>query len=170
MSEQGSARSVRLPDPRPAPRGSEPAAFFCRYGRTFRVDLDDVKAQLEKAFSSRLPGIPDIGSRELRWREIPPHHGRRGARLSWRRKDAGETAFEIAGEGSAFRSALRELHPKRNTIRFYVWGDSFEVYLKARQIAEGHGFLAGWRPFEVDQGSDWYVQRERTPDDAIPID
>jgi hypothetical protein len=172
MPDIGAAKAVRLPDPRPAPRGTRPAAFFCRYGRVFRVDLDDLKQQLLDTVNNPVvarANFPDIGSAELRWKPLDPRQGRFGARLSWRQRNAGETSEEVASPRSAYRQALTALHPKRQTVLFYVWPDSYDVYLKAREIATGSGFLAGWEAYDADQESDWW-QTTRMSESAISID
>lgn len=172
MPDIGAAKTVRLPDPRPAPRGTRPAAFFCRHGRIFRVDLEDLKQQLIDAFNNPVAraNFPDIGSAELRWSPLTPRRGQLGARLAWRRRDAGESASELSSRGSAYRAALNELHPKRDTVLFYVWPDSYDVYLKAREIANGAGFLAGWIAHDKDQESDWWQTPNKFSESAISID
>jgi len=164
---------VRLPDPRPAPRGTQPAAFYVRYGRIFRVDLDDLKAKLVAAFANPLARahFPDIGSAELRWQPLPPRYGRLGARLAWRNRRAGEDASQIEAKNSAFRRALLALHPKRDTVLFYVWPDSYDIYLQAREIASAAGYLAGWEALDTEQESDWWQSHEReVRESAVPID
>ncbi|NRA10003.1 MAG: hypothetical protein HRU02_17735, partial [Myxococcales bacterium] len=39
------------------------------------------------------------------------------------------------------------LDPRRVHLSFFVWDDSFPVYVKAREIAETEGFSAGWEAY-----------------------
>lgn len=171
MPDIGPGKSVRLPDPRPAPPGTVSAAFFCRYGRIFRVDLDTLKAQLVEVLKQS-PGeaFPEIGSAELRWKPLPAARGRFAARLQWRSHSVGETLVEAQAQGSAYRGALAELHPKRNTLLFYVWPDSYDVYLRAREIGYRSGYLAGWEALPADRESDWVQSTDRFTESAVPID
>jgi hypothetical protein len=77
--------------------------------------------------------------------------GAQTARLDWRRPNAGETLDELDDKASEFRRALSRYDEQRQYIQFYVWGDSFEVYLEARRQAEAAGFSVGWEPYEIGQ-------------------
>lgn len=171
MPDVGTAKTVRLPDPRPAPRGTVPAVFFARYGYVFWADLENLKARLidELLRNPRSSNFPDIGTRALRWQPLPALRGRPGARLVWRQRANGDSAETVGEQNSAFRKALGQLHPKQHVVQFYVWPDSYDAYLRAREIAEGYGFHAGWEAYELDQESDWY-QTDRAQRQAVPID
>jgi hypothetical protein len=39
---------------------------------------------------------------------------------------------------------LTRFDPRRTFFQFYVWDDSFDVYLKARELANEAGYSAGW--------------------------
>jgi hypothetical protein len=81
-------RDLRLPDPRPPPRGADQVVYFCRYGRIFRVDGNRMLRQLWDGVNRAAPGSSrerlrasgidrsrvlqhfqsvDVGSPQLRW-------------------------------------------------------------------------------------------------------
>ncbi len=161
---------LRLPDPRPAALNTERVVFLCRYGRVVDPSLDDLERELIQTLQ-RIPGSVvdyfqqhDIGNAAFRWRVA-----NRGtvARLDWRRTDNGETVNEAIQPGSAIRTALAGYDPKRHFIRFFVWSDSFDVYLETRRIAEEAGFAVGWEAKEA--GRDLTFARN-APRSAVPVD
>ena len=91
-------------------------------------------------------------------------------RLSWRSPTEGETLVEAQAKGSDFRRALNELHPQKNTLLFYVWPDSYDVYLRAREIGYGAGYMAGWVAQLPDAESDWVQATDRFTGSAVSID
>jgi hypothetical protein len=148
--------ALRLPDPRPAPPGSQPAVFLCRYGRVLYPDLERLQSDFfevvrrARGLSTAYFRDHDVGNRDLRW-QVMNMGGARIARLDWRRPTAGETLEEIRAPDSDFSQALSRYDGQRHYIQFYVWGDSFDVYLEARRQAEARGFSAGWEAYEIGQ-------------------
>ena len=62
----------------------------------------------------------------------------------------GEEADDaIRGSGELAR-ALRRVTPATHIVRFFVWPDSFEAYLKLREYTGEQGFAAGWEPTTAD--------------------
>jgi len=61
-------------------------------------------------------------------------------------ENAGEDLERISKGSSLYRQALKSLDPQKVWIRFYVWNDSFDVYLAARNYAAERGIAAGWQP------------------------
>jgi len=70
--------------------------------------------------------------------------------VKYTRKSAvrGESISEIAESTSKFQTMLAKLDPEKHYILFGVQKDSFEVFLKARQIAWQKGFVVAWWPRE----------------------
>ena len=56
----------------------------------------------------------------------------------------GEDIHRIGSITSTYRKALKRVKADKKYIRFFVHPDSFEVYLKAREIADQAGIAAGW--------------------------
>ncbi len=148
--------AVRLPDPRPAPVSSRRRVLFCRFGRVFDPRFDQLTRELAEVLRSAPRPVEryfesyDVGNEMLRWRVLDGATGR-VHRLEWRRPGIGETAEQLQSPRAELRSQLAALEPATEFLHFYVWGDSFEVYLEARRIAEQAGFSAGWVPIPTDK-------------------
>ena len=79
-----------------------------------------------------------------------------GAILKWPNQRVGHTSREIWAANSDFQKMLEELADGRgHFITFYVYADSFEVYLAARNIADKLKLEAGWKPFPNDAELSW---------------
>ena len=86
----------------------------------------------------------DVGTREFRWHVVDNGPRELWAQLEWRERSLGEDLATIASQRSDFERNLLHLDPRRVHLSFFVWEDSFDVYVKAREIAEAEGFSAGW--------------------------
>ena len=155
------AKVARLPDPRPPPREAEEVVFFCRYGRVAPVNrremLQALSAGVEKALGeSRVPGEEDrpwlynfFTKQTIGWENFYWQIRDRGPRslfadMAWRDPASGEQARELRLPGSRLEASFEGHDPAREYIRFWVWADSFEVYLEARYLAEAAGFDVAW--------------------------
>lgn len=160
--EEGVA--LRLPDPRPAPLAAEPVVLFCRYGRVFDPRFDALERELAEVIRSAPQPVPryfdayDIGNELVRWRVLDNPSGR-VARLEWRHTGIGETLAELASPNAAFWQVFEDHDPKDRFLRFFVWEDSFEVYLEARRAAEEKGFAVGWQPIPNARALDFIQGR-----------
>jgi hypothetical protein len=85
-----------------------------------------------------------VGNQALRWHVLDLGPGLLFAQLEWRQRDYGETLDVLERSGSVYRREILRYNPRRIYFRFFVWDDSFEVYLEARKIATEAGFSAGW--------------------------
>ncbi len=152
---------ARLPDPRPPPRGAEEVVFFCRYGRVTAVDrhamLTGLHLGVEKALGeSRAPVEADgpwlqnffrkqfIGWENFYWSIRDEGPRVLFADMAWRDVGFGERAGELRVDGSRLEGIMGQHEPGKQYIRFWVWSDSFEVYLEARYLAEAAGFDVAW--------------------------
>jgi hypothetical protein len=162
---------LRLPDPRPAPLAADPLVLFCRHGRVFDPRFDQLARELQEVIRTAPRPIPryfeayDVGNEMLRWRVTDEATGR-VHRLDWRYTDIGETAAELRSKSADLRRVFEQNDRKRRFLHFYVWGDSFEVYLEARRMAEEAGFAAGWVP--IPTGKALELVKGRTP--PTPVD
>jgi hypothetical protein len=162
---------ARLPDPRPAPAGAREVVFFVRHGRILPVDGEDmlrrlwagIRAATGGTTPERLQGSAldrslvlqyfqrnDVGSRELRWHVLDVA-GTLVGQLGWRDPQAGETLQQISSGLSRYRADLLRLSPRQVYFQFFVWDDSFDVYVAARQLSDEAGFAAGWVPFDANR-------------------
>jgi len=62
-----------------------------------------------------------------------------------------EGVDQLNAQGSAFRAKLGSLDKRSTGIRFLVWDDSFDLYLKAAFLAKSAGFSVNWEPYAADQ-------------------
>jgi hypothetical protein len=182
---------ARLPDPRPPPRGSQQVTFFCRYGRVMAVDVPQLLADLDAMIALALG--PNRDRRFVDWDDRPfldnffakQHFWRDGLRWSsrdfdegslyraeivWQDPSQGEGMSRLRRTDSAYLARLRDSTPKRNHIHFWVWSDSYEVYLEARYLAERLGYAVSWLPLADDEelGFDLAGSARRMP--SILID
>jgi len=155
-SPEPEAVELRLPDPRLPPLGAQPVVLFCRYGRVLYPNLDQLEKDFfegvrrARGFSAGYFRSNDVGNRDLRWRVLDSPAGQI-AQLDWRHPAAGETLGELAGPGSLLRETLGRFDSRHHFIRFFVWADSFEVYLASRRVAEQAGFAVGWEAYDTGQ-------------------
>ena len=165
------AVAVRLPDPRPAPAAAGEIKIFCRYGRVFDPRFDQLAREFRGVRRNAPPPATryfdahDIGNELLRWRLLEDA-AHLVARLEWRHNAIGETLAELQSPAARFREVLAEHDADIRFLRFYVWEDSFEVYLEARRLAEEASFAAGWLPIPNGRPLD-FVQGPGSP---TPID
>ncbi len=163
----GEPITIRLPDPRPVPAGLERVFFFCRGGEVHVLDLDDLGDVLIAGMRDATGSVREnmlIERSDVPW--IVNHFkkeqiGDQGYR--WIFDDSlnaelvptgdiapGETEAEL-GPNSRFAAALDALNPRRQYVRFFVWPDSFDVYLAARRMAEQRGLRIGWKEVSGDR-------------------
>jgi hypothetical protein len=176
---------LRVPDPKPAPAGTKAAMFACRGGRVYPMDIAALDKISEAAVGTVVNQPPPISNMDINSRDmalVEEHFGKhdigdkffrllartlrdeRGRCYDLRREyqpranRGGYTIREIREPGSAFRAHVRGLNPKGRWARFFVYGDSFVVYLEARKIAEARaeggkrtGLLAGWTPYALEE-------------------
>lgn len=169
LSRQSGSQVARLPDPRAAPAGSRQVVYFCRHGRILRVNESSLMAALHQgtreasggrwSYGQGPPNFVDrgqlqawfhehdVGTRELRWHVVDNGPRELWAQLEWRKRSLGEGLAAISSRQSDFERNLLHLDPRRVHLSFFVWDDSFDVYVKAREIAEAEGFSAGWEAY-----------------------
>ena len=166
LTGQAESRIARLPDPRPPPTGSRQVVYFCRHGRILRVNESSLMSALHQGTREASGGKwtygqgppnfvdrgqlqrwfreHDVGTREFRWHVVDNGPRELWAQLEWRERSLGEDLAALASRQSDFERNLLHLDPRRVHLSFFVWEDSFDVYVKAREIAEAEGFSAGW--------------------------
>lgn len=159
---------ARLPDPRPPPRDKRPLVFLCRYGRVIPVDGKALREQLENSIRLALGRVehgysreernwvanffekhrPYLGNEDFYWSFQDEDPNSFFAGLSWREHRAGDSLGALRLGDSRFADTIASTSPRQRYAQFWVWPDSFEVYLEARYLAEAEGFAVAWDPVE----------------------
>ena len=154
-------KTVKLPNPRPAPPGARGIYFICNAGRVFYRNDDEYRAYfqkkveatrakknkngeydpayLKKYFSTR-SNITPFGKFELYNNKTNIYF-----KLKFGRS-VGEMRTFITRSSSRYQRELKKLDPKKYYIVFQVQPDSYSTYLTARAVAEQLGFACGWQP------------------------
>ncbi len=98
----------------------------------------------ERYFESR-----DIGDRQFRLTlEVKNFNETLMAEM---RKGAGESPRDLEAQLSDYRRIVREFDKEKHYARFIVYPDSFEVYVRAREMMEERGIPAGWMLYFQDK-------------------
>lgn len=161
------AKSVRLPDPRPAPKGVTEVPVLCRENRIWVVDIAALREKaLKRAdFVVRSKKLDSDGDRWLsggatfidEFNKAPVKaapfevtldlvNGQWPRMVLTRIPGRGETVDDALKSTGDFARTLRRLKPETHVLRFFVWPDSFEAYLKVRELVGEQGYAAGWEP------------------------
>jgi len=159
--------AVKIPVFRPTPRAKitskQGIMFECRTNELFFVDTAGLQDQVEKLMSNLNPGVRsgDIESflKALQGQEVgnayykvDPRYllvGKMG--LEVRPGVAGETMTELDDPNSKFQAIISQLDKSKQYIAFLVRDDSFNIFRKARQIADTAGFDTGWELLGIDE-------------------
>jgi hypothetical protein len=159
--------AVKIPVFRPTPRSIKTdkivAWFECRNNEVFYVDkvgLDDQVAELLSSISPGVRGgdltgfLKAIQGRQVTnqyYRVNPSYLLTAIVALEPRIDVPGETVKDLENDGSKFAYVIRQLDVKKRYVAFLVRDDSFEVFRKARQVADKHGFDTGWELLGIDE-------------------
>ena len=168
---------VRLPRPQEPPKGMKPFTLVCRGKRIYPLYME----ALEKRFADELRkvvGRPHgkITLSRTDLSRIANHFSRKAIGDRYirlrvknlyvdlvlvyepRTSSQGWTLEQIRKPYSEYRRLLQRLNSRKQWIRFLVWGDSFQLYIQAREMAEKRKMggrrarlRAGWMPFPAGQ-------------------
>jgi hypothetical protein len=152
--------AVKIPVFKPTPLAkvsSKQGIFFeCRNDQLFFVDKTGLDRQVEELMSKLNPGVrggelesllktiqrQDIGNA---YYKVDPRYllvGQMG--LEPRTEVSGEEAGDLVSSSSKYRSMLSSLDKDKQYIAFLVRDDSFNIFRKARQVADSLGLDTGW--------------------------
>ncbi len=168
---QLAAKTVTLPDPRPAPEGIKEASFLLMNNQVYPIVDEPVRAAakkraeyqaergLRKYVKDPKEGIDaekfveDFNERPMSddWFRMEMYAAGRDPRLRFKPKeDAGFKIEEIQSPRSRFRRLLSTVDPSKFYFKFIVMPDSYEAYVETRHVTDGMGYLAGWTPVNSD--------------------
>jgi hypothetical protein len=63
----------------------------------------------------------------------------------------GETPEQLQGSHSTYVRAIQSADPNAEFVKFFVWSDSFDTYLAAKEIAERRGLRGNWIPMKKNE-------------------
>jgi hypothetical protein len=160
-------KAIKVPVFRPTPRAKlsskQGIMFECRTNEMFFVDTAGLQDQVEKLMSTLNPGVRggDIESflKALQGQEVGNAYYRVDPRyllvgkmgLEARPGVTGETMSELDDPNNKFQAILSQLDKNKQYIAFLVRDDSFNIFRKARQIADKAGFDTGWELLGIDE-------------------
>ncbi|MFT5290650.1 MAG: hypothetical protein ACI9EF_002980 [Pseudohongiellaceae bacterium] len=175
-------QSLRLPHSDASrSQGKQKRIFWCARGEVFLYDEASLQAQamaeIAKTVGGKVDGLTiqqitrglkktiahfeddDIGDRDFQIRVAESEWRGFACTLDCdlRASANGDGVDELDGPRPKYQAELSKLDPTIEWIRFQVWDDSFEVYQKARSIAEEAGFAVGWKPRQEDHRDEWNI-------------
>ena len=159
--------AVKVPVFRPTPLAkvsSKQGIFFeCRNDQLFFIDKAGLDEQVEQLMSKLNPGVRGgdlesfmkaIQGQEVgnAYYKVDPRYllvGRMG--LTPVPGAMGETPSALEAANSKYQASLALLDKDNQYIAFLVRDDSFNVFRKARQVADSLGFDTGWELLGIDE-------------------
>jgi len=159
--------AVKIPVFRPTPRvkitDKQGVFFECRTNELYFVDKAGLDDQLGKLMESVKPGSRSGGllsfSNAFQGQEVSNEYYK--VNLNYLLADRmalvalpgvpGETPNDLESPNSKYQAILSQLDKKKQYIAFLVRDDSFNVFRKARQVADDAGFDTGWELLGIDE-------------------
>jgi len=159
--------AVKVPIFRPTPLAkvsSKQGIFFeCRNDQVFFVDKTGLDGQVEDLMSKLNPEVRggDLGSflKAIQGQDVgnayykvDPRYllvGQMG--LEPRAGVSGERTNDLENSNSKYQAVLTVLDKDKQYIAFLVRDDSFNVFRKARQVADNLGLDTGWELLGIDE-------------------
>lgn len=71
--------------------------------------------------------------------------------LNFKPGEHGESEQELARAESRFQQALSQHRPEKCYLQFGIWPDSYELFLKVRDLAWQAGYDVGWVPLDTGE-------------------
>lgn len=159
--------AVKVPVFRPTPlakvSNKEGIFFECRNNQLYFVDKAGLDDQVEELMSKLNPGVRggDIESflKAIQGQEVGNPYYRVDPRfllvgkmaLEARTNVSGEVISELDNPNSKYEAILSQLVKDKQYVAFLVRDDSFTVFRKAREVADGLGLDTGWELLGIDE-------------------
>ncbi len=159
--------AVKVPIFRPTPLAkvsTKQGIFFeCRNDQVFFVDKTGLDGQVEDLMSKLNPEVRggDLGSflKAIQGQDVgnayykvDPRYllvGQMG--LEPRAGVSGERTNDLENSNSKYQAVLTVLDKDKQYVAFLVRDDSFDVFRKARQVADNLGLDTGWELLGIDE-------------------
>ena len=152
--------AVKIPVFKPTPRAmasnKQPFFFECRNHEVFSVDKAGLDDQVAKLLGTLAPGVRGgdmtqflkaIQGQEVgnTYYKVNPNYLLAAIMaLDARTNTHGEAAAKLEDPNSHFQGILGQLNSKVQYLVFLVRDDSFDVFRKARAVADKQNFDVGW--------------------------
>jgi hypothetical protein len=154
---------VFRPTPRAVPSNKQPVFFECRADQVFYIDKEGLDTQVAKLLNTLSPNVRggDIAGflKAIQGQEVgneyykinPSYLLAAVMALEARAGVLGENTDQLEKPGGKFQLILSQLDPKTQYIAFLVRDDSFNVFRKARYVADKLGYNTGWELLGADE-------------------
>jgi hypothetical protein len=154
---------VFRPTPRSIPTDKQVVFFECRNNELFNIDkarLDDQVADLLNSVNPGVRGgdltgfLKAIQGRQVtnQYYKVNPSYLLTAIMALEPRPEApGENLDDVDRTNGKYQYVLQQLDPKKQYVAFLVRDDSFQMFRKARQVADKHGFDTGWELLGIDE-------------------
>ncbi|MBN1509265.1 MAG: hypothetical protein JW955_20640 [Sedimentisphaerales bacterium] len=169
--EEPKVTEVSIPVLTPAPAGLEQVCFICRKGRVHPFNTESLWnqfMQVSREITGQRTGNIKVGPGELakivaylNQHDVGDEYIRLKVvdlsvvallRFEPRRPDQGETAEQMSARGSIYMRRLKSVDPKKQFLKFFVWSDSFDTYMSARELVSrvDENLHGKWIPIDKD--------------------
>ena len=154
---------VFKPTPRSAPSSKQPIFFECRNDHVYFVDKAGLDEQVEELMSKLNPGGRggdfEVFQKSIEGQEVGNLYYKVDPRyllvgkmvLETRVGTSGEGAGDLESPNSKYQATLTLLDKDKQRIAFLVRDDSFNVFRKARHVADSLGLDTGWELLGIDE-------------------
>lgn len=165
-------KKITLPERQPPPKNKTPIFFVCRFGHIYPFNAQLLSKRFQRAVMDGLGLRESEGTIKIPTNDFPKvvehfKHNDVGdeytmievenlpnvllLRFEPRKRPQGENLDDIKRPGSVFQRIIQGTDPAKHYVRFLVWGDSFKVYLAARDIVTQRNFQAAWAPYSINE-------------------
>ena len=166
IATQPKPSELCVPTLSPAPENLRPIYFVCRHDKICPLDAEVISERLlsavRKATGKRGKNITinsrdaskianyfdkhDVGDEYFRLK-VRDLHVCLLLTTEHRSPPKGETPDQLTNRQSIYTKTINEADPSKQFVKFYVWSDSFDAYLAAKELAERKGLRGNWAPF-----------------------
>ncbi|MBM3858076.1 MAG: hypothetical protein FJ395_00325 [Verrucomicrobia bacterium] len=159
--------ATKVPELRMTPKtivtGKTAYFFECRNNELFNVNKAALDDQVAELLNSVTPGVRsgDLSGflKALLGRQVTNEYYRVNPSylltaimaLEPREEARGESVEDVDRAAGKFQIILNQLDPQKQYIAFLVRDDSFQVFRKARFLADERGFDTGWEMLGIDE-------------------
>ncbi|ETR70309.1 MAG: hypothetical protein OMM_03332 [Candidatus Magnetoglobus multicellularis str. Araruama] len=173
----------------PSWKNKECVNFLCRYGRIFPFDIQDLLTKLGEVVNDSASSLSIYGTKNLQrdlCENLSYHFSNNtvgnnffkikvidmpkinDAQIVFECKNpkSGVSIHQLKRKRNLFTKHLSKISSKKVWIKFLVWQDSFEIFIKAHKISKKQKFEIGWLPYSEDEDIKSWLFRSLLSDDS----